>query len=172
MKASSMFKFAASATEFVPDIALSASAPAASTNQGSTLQPAPALAGVAQSEMTGGLKALFGKHGLADMMEKVCQELGVDSVEDLGYVEKKHVEALTWLKPIKQAKLLRLTGLSGAEAAERRECVVCFAGGSDVAGWVILQPCGHVCVCNECGKGLEQCPLCRQAVTAALPAFL
>jgi hypothetical protein len=45
-----------------------------------------------QSEMTGGLEALFGKHGLADMMDKVCQELGIDSVEDLGYVEKKHVD--------------------------------------------------------------------------------
>jgi hypothetical protein len=93
---------------------------------------------------------------------------GVDSVEDLTYVEKKQVEALTWLKPIKQAKLLRLAGLSGAEAAERRECVGCFAGGSDVGGWVLLQPCGYLCVCKECVEGLEQCPLC----TAGKPLLL
>ena len=71
---------------------------------------------------------------------------------------------------------------SGAEAlpdevkvvtVEReRECVVCFEGGADVVGWVMLRPCGHVCVCSTCCLGLAQCPMCRGAVSESFPVFL
>ena len=52
-----------------------------------------------------------------------------------------------------------------------RECVVCLEGGA-VFGWVMLRPCGHVCVCNKCSAGLVECPLCRHAVSHSFPAFL
>ena len=55
---------------------------------------------------------------------------------------------------------------------EVRECVVCFGGRADVVGWVILLPCGHVCVCNTCSVGLAECPMCRQAVLECKNAFL
>jgi serine/threonine protein kinase len=61
-------------------------------------------------------------------------------------------------------------------AAERpsdgKECVVCLAEGANVERWMMLQPCGHVCVCLGCGQGLRECPLCRQTVIHSFPAFL
>ena len=53
-----------------------------------------------------------------------------------------------------------------------RECVVCLEGGAVIVGWVMLRPCGHVCVCNKCSAGLVECPLCRHAVSDSFPAFL
>ena len=44
-----------------------------------------------------------------------------------------------------------------------RECVVFFQGVGKVAGWVVLQPCGHLCVCKKCCAGLVEGPMCRQA---------
>jgi hypothetical protein len=53
-----------------------------------------------------------------------------------------------------------------------RECVVCFVGERDVEGWVMLRPCGHVCVCKKCAECLVSCPLCRQQVSESFPCFL
>ena len=55
---------------------------------------------------------------------------------------------------------------------DKRECVVCWGSGSDVAGWMMLRPCGHVCVCPECCVGLVECPLCRGLISESFPAFL
>jgi hypothetical protein len=145
-------------------MATSAAVDAATSLLSAPPQPPTAAAGSSlqhggvQSVMAAGLEDLFGKYDLADMMEKVCQELGVDNVKDLTYVEKKDVEALTWLKPIQQNKILRLLGLSGAEATERRECVVCFAGGSDL---------GVGCFCSRAGKCV-----CAKSVARALNSVL
>jgi len=59
---------------------------------------------------------------------------------------------------------------SSACMTDRRECVVCME--SDVAGWVMLRPCGHVCVCSLCCAGQSACPLCRQPFSESLPVFL
>jgi len=46
-------------------------------------------------------------------------------------------------------------------------CVVCLTVPKDTA----LMPCGHFCVCNDCGKGIRlapgrnRCPLCRKEVS-------
>lgn len=53
-----------------------------------------------------------------------------------------------------------------------RECLVCLREDSEVCGWMMLRPCGHVCVCRECGIGLRECPKCRQAVHQRLSAYL
>ena len=53
---------------------------------------------------------------------------------------------------------------------DNRECVVCFETGSNVE-WMMLRPCGHVCVCRACCEGLHTCPLCRQAVSESFLAF-
>lgn len=57
----------------------------------------------------------------------------------------------------------------GMREEERRECVVCLEA---VEGWMMLRPCGHVCVCVGCSKTLTECPICRSAVSDSLLAFL
>lgn len=44
------------------------------------------------------------------------------------------------------------------------ECVVCLERPSSL----VLLPCGHVCLCQQCAVAIVQCPLCRTTVTAKL----
>ena len=48
-------------------------------------------------------------------------------------------------------------------------CVVCMDGAKSH----VLVPCGHQCVCGPCSERLAQghCPVCRTAVTMAMPVF-
>ncbi len=47
-------------------------------------------------------------------------------------------------------------------------CVVCM----DAALQMVLVPCGHVCVCENCSKQITFCPMCRQPVQQAIRVFL
>jgi serine/threonine protein kinase len=57
-------------------------------------------------------------------------------------------------------------------SSEGKECVVCLTAGAGVEGWMILRPCGHVCVCLKCAQRLRECPMCRRVVLDSFPAFL
>ena len=59
-----------------------------------------------------------------------------------------------------------------AEAGPCRECAVCLQGDAEISGWVMMRPCGHVCVCRECAAGLVECPKCRRAVVECISAYL
>ena len=41
------------------------------------------------------------------------------------------------------------------------ECLICLSERKDT----LIMPCGHFCVCSDCGKNLQQrkhtCPICR-----------
>ena len=54
------------------------------------------------------LKEVFEKHGIADICERVCEELGAKLVSDLELIETEDVDGLTWLKPIERRVLLKL----------------------------------------------------------------
>jgi len=47
--------------------------------------------------------------------------------------------------------------------ASKPECVVCLAKEPVIA----LMPCGHMCVCEDCGPMLRECPVCRATVMQA-----
>lgn len=46
------------------------------------------------------------------------------------------------------------------------ECVICF----EVTRLLVFVPCGHVCCCEQCSAGVNQCPLCRAGVEGKLSA--
>lgn len=50
---------------------------------------------------------------------------------------------------------------------EDNDCKICFVAKIDV----VLTPCGHLVVCNECSNGLNSCPICRQHVSKAIKMF-
>ncbi|XP_051907949.1 E3 ubiquitin-protein ligase LRSAM1 [Hippocampus zosterae] len=50
---------------------------------------------------------------------------------------------------------------SPVEGPGGSECVVCMETGAQV----IFLPCGHVCCCQVCSDALQNCPLCRGAVS-------
>lgn len=57
------------------------------------------------------------------------------------------------------------SGEAGAGAGEddfeggiaRGVCVICFDRRPDE----VFPGCGHLCVCHQCGAGLQRCPICR-----------
>lgn len=67
---------------------------------------------------------------------------------------------------IAEAQQQQETGGAGTKVDNNALCVVCLSSPKDCA----LLPCGHLCVCYECGASLRlnpshsKCPLCRQPV--------
>ncbi|XP_062974286.1 cell growth regulator with RING finger domain protein 1 [Elgaria multicarinata webbii] len=71
--------------------------------------------------------------------------------------------------------LLEKVGLAEEEEEEEeeedvpeessRDCIVCQ---NRPVNWVLL-PCRHTCLCDECVKYFQQCPMCRQFVGESFP---
>jgi hypothetical protein len=51
------------------------------------------------------------------------------------------------------------------EAQDRLECTLCM----DVERNVLFLPCSHVVACDGCAAELDECPICRTAITQKLP---
>jgi len=47
------------------------------------------------------------------------------------------------------------------EDEQQKECLICLDAQKDT----LIMPCGHYCICNDCGKSLikakHTCPVCR-----------
>ena len=46
-------------------------------------------------------------------------------------------------------------------------CCICLTNQRNT----VFQPCGHLCCCDECGN-LDQCPVCREAITNKLKVYI
>lgn len=57
-----------------------------------------------------------------------------------------------------------------SRGAPKTECVVCFAD-LDTNATCALVPCGHSCVCLQCGGSLSACPVCRARVEQVMRLF-
>ena len=58
------------------------------------------------------------------------------------------------------------------EGNELRECAICMSNVKDI----ILQPCGHCCMCKMCYNKMQyrdqKCPMCREPITSYVTVFL
>nr|XP_060609350.1 cell growth regulator with RING finger domain protein 1 [Anolis sagrei ordinatus] len=65
--------------------------------------------------------------------------------------------------------LLEKVGLAEDESEtpeeNSKDCIVCQ---NRAVNWVLL-PCRHTCLCNECVRHFQQCPMCRQFVRESFP---
>jgi hypothetical protein len=103
-----------------------------------------------------------------EMLQELEEE---DLVNDFGMANKYHRRRFLAKRSLYSLPLSpSLSAPALAEAAEKRECVICLR--SEVSGWVIMRPCGHVCVCTQCERGLDKCPVCRQHISEKFQAFL
>ena len=53
-------------------------------------------------------------------------------------------------------------------SAQESLCVVCMSA----ARSVVLIPCGHLAVCQNCYSRLQQCPICRSVIRGAIRSYL
>lgn len=56
------------------------------------------------------------------------------------------------------------------EGGEDQECLICLSEEKNT----IIMPCGHLCVCTDCGKRLQadkkfSCPICRGPIVSLIP---
>ncbi len=53
--------------------------------------------------------------------------------------------------------------------SEGKECLICLSEEKNT----IIMPCGHLCVCSECGKQIKEknynCPVCRGDIRSLIP---
>jgi hypothetical protein len=54
-----------------------------------------------------------------------------------------------------------LVGLLDPERTPKDMCVLCMKRPSKI----VFIPCAEICVCEHCGDGLTQCPLCKTNIT-------
>lgn len=68
-----------------------------------------------------------------------------------------------------QAEVERLREIleSKEEEKEKTTCSVCFSAATQC----VLDPCGHICLCMGCSKGLVQCPICRANIQKTIRIF-
>ena len=86
--------------------------------------------------------------------------------------EQKEVEAAARAAEIAEARQegARLAfdqAKAEALATEERLCAVCLENERSV----VLEPCGHLCLCKECSSRIDKCPFCRQTPTRRLSVF-
>ncbi len=57
---------------------------------------------------------------------------------------------------------------AGGAGADRLLCVIC----QDADRQVLFSPCRHICLCAECCKNIDKCPICRSQIEARCSIFL
>mmetsp|Transcript_93377 Transcript_93377/g.267761 ORF Transcript_93377/g.267761 Transcript_93377/m.267761 type:complete len:86 (-) Transcript_93377:217-474(-) len=54
------------------------------------------------------------------------------------------------------------------DGQQEEKCIACYVEFVDRC----FVPCGHMCVCGECPRGLDRCPICRREIIWAQQTFL
>lgn len=60
-------------------------------------------------------------------------------------------------------------GEAVVDEGEDKECLICLTEPKNT----IIMPCGHMCVCGDCGKTIIDkkytCPICRGPIGSLIP---
>lgn len=78
--------------------------------------------------------------------------------------EKKEMQ-----RRLDESRRLRRQNVRDNDLPENMRCVVCQESPREV----ILLPCGHLCLCEDCSAKLSSnCPVCRSQISNRAAAFL
>ncbi len=68
-----------------------------------------------------------------------------------------------------ESELRRVRAAGGDQASgPGGKCAVCMDNPLEVS----LEPCGHVCLCRDCGEKVVKCPICRARIDRKREVFL
>ena len=82
-------------------------------------------------------------------------------------------ERSTSERVLKQVKTERAAAIKGKDVAENElEDIRCCVACQDAPRGVLLRPCSHMCLCNDCADGLNECPICREPITERLKVIV
>eukprot|EP00005_Dracoamoeba_jomungandri_P009465 CAMPEP_0174263518 /NCGR_PEP_ID=MMETSP0439-20130205/19021_1 /TAXON_ID=0 /ORGANISM="Stereomyxa ramosa, Strain Chinc5" /LENGTH=707 /DNA_ID=CAMNT_0015348907 /DNA_START=33 /DNA_END=2156 /DNA_ORIENTATION=- len=98
---------------------------------------------------------------------EVGDDLGLDQ---LSVMEESLHELLKKVANAKQQRLLQKLEEMQREKEmleSQKICVVC----ADKQIRIVLIPCGHRCLCVDCSKALDKCPMCRVEITQRIDTY-
>lgn len=83
-------------------------------------------------------------------------------------IMKRELYPFLSLQKVLATKLTIVQQKEPTDSKRAPECGICM----DNAPNVLIQPCGHFCICEPCSVELKTCPRCRVHITRLLPAIL
>ena len=90
---------------------------------------------------------------------QVFEQWPLDVLDEEPVNEKPVNEEEINEKEIKNRKNNKIT---------KKECCVCM----DADPNVVLLPCRHMSICDNCSKQVEKCPLCRKLITKRMVVYV
>ncbi|VDM46001.1 unnamed protein product [Toxocara canis] len=107
----------------------------------------PQRRSVSGAERFGRFKAIFGRKKNAERTSSPKKIVDQSAINKKG----SSTSDSTSLNPTSSSSH------SIVKARYEEECVVCM----DRPVKLLISPCGHVCICEQCSLSVEECPLCR-----------
>lgn len=81
----------------------------------------------------------------------------------------RKIEEENLRKELEKTRKERRRQMRDNDLPENQLCVVCRQNPREI----ILLPCGHVCLCEDCADGIHECcPVCRQQIERKSAAYI
>merc|ERR1712130_226328 len=103
--------------------------------------------------------------GLSErQMKEVLEMCGIEISENANQEKLMELLQQLWLHGGERIPSLVEAKYVVDEEEEASKCKVCMDADIDC----VILDCGHLVTCNQCGKKLTECPICRQQVLKVL----
>lgn len=95
----------------------------------------------------------------------------VDSMDAAGTIQRAQTLPNNATTPKGTPRSLEVTNETNGKKKtrwKRPSCVICLERRQETA----LDPCGHICLCQECTAAVKDCPVCRKPIQKVLRIYI